>query len=189
MGTEKSELSKEILKFTMALSIFSVAKSLKNVANKSTAKLATRSLSAKAGPLKDYLLNVPPTEVSVIDNGMRVATEDSGAPTATVGLWIDTGSRYETAANNGVAHFLEHMAFKGTEKRSQTQLELEVENLGAHLNAYTSREQTVFYAKCLSGDVEGAVEILSDILTNSTFGPQETERDARGRNESAGGRI
>lgn len=107
----------------MALSIFSVAKSLKNVANKSTAKLATRSLSAKAGPLKDYLLNVPPTEVSVIDNGMRVATEDSGAPTATVGLWIDTGSRYETAANNGVAHFLEHMAFKGTEKRSQTQLE------------------------------------------------------------------
>ena len=135
-------------------------------------QLATRSLSAKAGPLKDYLLNVPPTEVSVIDNGMRVATEDSGAPTATVGLWIDTGSRYETAANNGVAHFLEHMAFKGTEKRSQTQLELEVENLGAHLNAYTSREQTVFYAKCLSGDIGQAVEILSDILQNSKFGQQ-----------------
>ena len=73
------------------------------------------------------------------------------------------GSRYETAANNGVAHFLEHMAFKGTGKRTQTGLELEVETMGAHLNAYTSREQTVFYAKCLSGDVEGAVEILSDI--------------------------
>merc|ERR1712214_180207 len=170
MGTEKSELSKEILKFTMALSIFSVA-------DKSTAKLATRSLSAKAGPLKDYLLNVPPTEVSVIDNGMRVATEDSGAPTATVGLWIDTGSRYETAANNGVAHFLEHMAFKGTEKRSQTQLELEVENLGAHLNAYTSREQTVFYAKCLSSDLPQAVEVLADILQNSKFGQQEIERE------------
>merc|ERR1719310_1119730 len=108
---------------------------------------------------------------------MRVASEDSGAPTATVGLWIDTGSRYETAANNGVAHFLEHMAFKGTGKRSQTGLELEVENMGAHLNAYTSREQTVFYAKCLAGDTEAAVEVLSDILTNSTFGTQEIERE------------
>merc|ERR1712106_907915 len=122
-------------------------------------------------------LNTPPTQVTVLDNGMRVASEDSGAPTATVGLWIDTGSRYETATNNGVAHFLEHMVFKGTEKRSQTQLELEVENMGAHLNAYTSREQTVFYAKCLAGDLEGAVEILSDILTNSTFGQQEIERE------------
>ena len=74
---------------------------------------------------------------------------------------VFSGSRYETAANNGVAHFLEHMAFKGTGKRSQTGLELEVETMGAHLNAYTSREQTVFYAKCLSGDVEAAVEILS----------------------------
>merc|ERR1719292_24945 len=106
---------------------------------------------------------------------MRVASEDSGAPTATVGLWIDTGSRYETAANNGVAHFLEHMAFKGTTKRTQTGLELEVENMGAHLNAYTSREQTVFYAKCLSGDLDKAVEILADILQNSTFGQQEVE--------------
>ena len=69
------------------------------------------------------------------------------------------------------------MAFKGTGKRSQTGLELEVETMGAHLNAYTSREQTVFYAKCLNGDVEKAVEILSDILTNSTFGEKEIERE------------
>jgi len=130
--------------------------------------------SSSGGPVT---LNVPPTDVSVLDNGMRVATEDTGAPTATVGLWIDTGSRYETAANNGVAHFLEHMAFKGTQKRSQTQLELEVENMGAHLNAYTSREQTVFYAKCLSSDLGNAVEILSDILQNSKFGEQEIERE------------
>lgn len=120
-------------------------------------------------------LNTPPTEVSVLDNGIRVATESSGCPTATVGLWIDTGSRYENQANNGVAHFLEHMAFKGTSKRSQTALELEIENMGAHLNAYTSREQTVFYAKCLSSDVGSAVEILSDILQNSKFGEQVSE--------------
>lgn len=120
---------------------------------------------------------MPPTQVTRLDNGLRVASEDSGAPTATVGLWIDAGSRYETAQNNGVAHFLEHMAFKGTSKRSQTDLELEVENLGAHLNAYTSREQTVFYAKCLSKDVPKAVEILGDIIQNSKLGESEIERE------------
>merc|ERR1712126_415803 len=99
-------------------------------------------------------LNLPATDVSVLDNGMRVATEDSGVP-----------------------HFLEHMAFKGTAKRSQTQLELEVENMGAHLNAYTSREQTVFYAKCPSNDLPQAVEILADILQNSKLGEQEIERE------------
>merc|ERR1711990_66332 len=158
----------------MALSL---AKSFRHLTSKSLVKAAQRSMSAKAGNLGEFLLNVPPTDISVLDNGMRVATENSGAPTATVGLWIDTGSRYENAANNGVAHFLEHMAFKGTAKRSQTGLELEVENMGAHLNAYTSREQTVFYAKCLAGDTEAAVEVLSDILTNSTFGNQEIERE------------
>ncbi len=70
-----------------------------------------------------------------------------------MGLWIDAGSRYETEKNNGVAHFLEHMAFKGTTKRTQTQLEMEVENMGAHLNAYTSREQTVYYAKSFTKDM------------------------------------
>lgn len=69
------------------------------------------------------------------------------------------------------------MAFKGTAKRSQTDLELEVENLGAHLNAYTSREQTVFYAKCLSKDVPKAVEILGDIIQNSKLGEAEIERE------------
>jgi len=119
----------------------------------------------------------PETEITTLDNGLRVASENSGFPTATVGLWIDAGSRYETEANNGTAHFLEHMAFKGTAKRSQTDLELEIENMGAHLNAYTSREQTVYYAKCLAKDIDRAVEILADILQNSTLGEQEIERE------------
>jgi hypothetical protein len=110
-----------------------------------------------------------PTSVSTLPNGMRVASESNGGETATVGVWIETGSRYESDSNNGVAHFLEHMAFKGTGKRSQLQLETEVENMGAHLNAYTSREQTVYYAKVLKGDVPKAVEMLSDILLNSSF--------------------
>lgn len=92
-------------------------------------------------------------------------------------MYIDAGSRFETAQNNGTAHFLEHMAFKGTTKRSQLQLEQEVENMGGHLNAYTSREQTVYYAKVLKENVPHAVELLSDILTNSTFAKDAVERE------------
>ncbi|CAK1544454.1 unnamed protein product [Leptosia nina] len=134
-------------------------------------------LFATAAKQHEALVNVPPTKLTVLDNGIRVATEDSGSPTATVGLWIDAGSRYETSKNNGVAHFLEHMAFKGTSKRSQTDLELLVENMGAHLNAYTSREQTVFYAKCLANDVPTAIEILADIIQNSSLAEPEIERE------------
>lgn len=74
-----------------------------------------QNYAAAAGGVLSYnkaLLNIPPTRVSTIENGIRVATEDTGTATATVGLWIDAGSRYETEENNGVAHFLEHMAFK-----------------------------------------------------------------------------
>jgi len=111
---------------------------------------------------------------------LTIATETQpGAQTATVGVWIDAGSRAENKRNNGVAHFLEHMAFKGTGRRSQQALELEVENLGAHLNAYTSREQTVYYAKSFKKDVPKAVDLISDILQNSKLedGAIERERD------------
>jgi len=74
---------------------------------------------------------------------------------------------YENESNNGVAHYLEHMIFKGTTKRSRQDIELEVENMGAKLNAYTSREQTVFYANCFKNDVPKALDILSDIVQNS----------------------
>uniref|UniRef100_A0A8C2T1T4 Mitochondrial-processing peptidase subunit beta n=2 Tax=Coturnix japonica TaxID=93934 RepID=A0A8C2T1T4_COTJA len=125
----------------------------------------------------EVVLNVPETRVSPLQNGLQVASEDSGLSTCTVGLWIDAGSRYENEKNNGTAHFLEHMAFKGTKKRSQLDLELEIENMGAHLNAYTSREQTVYYAKAFSKDLPRAVEILADIIQNSTLGEAEIERE------------
>ncbi|MFH4982132.1 hypothetical protein AB6A40_008841 [Gnathostoma spinigerum] len=121
--------------------------------------------------------NVPQTLTTAISNGFRISSENSKLPTATIGVWIDAGSRYEDDSNNGVAHFLEHMAFKGTMKRSQTELELEVENMGAHLNAYTSREQTTYYAKCFSVDLERAIEILADILRNSLFRKAEIDRE------------
>jgi len=130
-----------------------------------------RAAAARPRGFSSMAVAQQPTLLKTLPNQMRVATEATGGETATVGVWIDTGSRYETDATNGVAHFLEHMAFKGTAKRSQTQLEMEVEQMGAHLNAYTSREQTVYYAKVMKSDVPKAVELLSDILLNSTFSP------------------
>mmetsp|Transcript_30314 Transcript_30314/g.55316 ORF Transcript_30314/g.55316 Transcript_30314/m.55316 type:complete len:476 (+) Transcript_30314:74-1501(+) len=116
-----------------------------------------------------WLFQQPPTNVTRLASGLRIASQYSSDETLTVGVWIDAGSRYENRENNGAAHFLEHMAFKGTSKRSRTALEKEVENMGAHLNAYTSREQTVYYAKCFKDDLDQGLDILSDILTNSTL--------------------
>jgi processing peptidase subunit beta len=122
---------------------------------------------------------MPHFEVSSSSNGVRVASETLPGETCTVGVWIDAGSRYETERNNGAAHFLEHMAFKGTSNRTQRDLEIEIEDMGGHLNAYTSREQTVYYAKVFKDDVPRAMEILSDILTNSNLdkGAITRERD------------
>ncbi|XP_046400190.1 mitochondrial-processing peptidase subunit beta [Ischnura elegans] len=161
----------------MATRLIRAASSLQKFSSLSPAAQSRWLSSAPAVALQETLVNMPPTRLTTLNHGMKVASEDSGAPTATVGLWIDAGSRYENEKNNGVAHFLEHMAFKGTSKRSQTDLELEVENMGAHLNAYTSREQTVFYAKCLSSDVGKALEILADIIQNSKLGAAEIERE------------
>ncbi|CAE7674820.1 MPP1, partial [Symbiodinium microadriaticum] len=124
-----------------------------------------------------HLFSAPPTEVTTLDSGMRVASQTLPGETATVGVWIDTGSRYETPANNGVAHFLEHITFKGTPNRTQQKLEEEIENMGAHLNAYTSREQTVYYARVFKDDVPKAMEILSDILQNSEIDAGAVERE------------
>ncbi|EZA57939.1 hypothetical protein DMN91_001915 [Ooceraea biroi] len=161
----------------MATRLLKISSALRTYTNKTSLVKVPKQWRSTAASLKEVLINQPPTKVTTLDSGMRVASEDSGAATATVGLWIDSGSRFETDENNGVAHFMEHMAFKGTAKRSQTDLELEIENMGAHLNAYTSREQTVFYAKCLSQDVPKAIEILSDIIKNSKLGESEIERE------------
>ncbi|KAJ1678279.1 Mitochondrial-processing peptidase subunit beta [Spiromyces aspiralis] len=120
----------------------------------------------------------PKTQVTTLPNGFTVATETNpSVKTATVGVWINSGSRSETEADNGSAHFLEHMAFKGTKQRGQHEIEKAIENMGAHLNAYTSREQTVYYAKAFEKDVPAAVEILSDILQNSTLSEAAIERE------------
>ncbi|GJD11267.1 Probable mitochondrial-processing peptidase subunit beta [Galdieria sulphuraria] len=118
-----------------------------------------------------------PTRVSQLDNGLRVATEYAPTGTATLGVWIDAGTRFEPERVNGAAHFLEHLIFKGTTQRTQHQLEVEVEDIGAHLNAYTSREQTAYYARSLKEDVPQVLELLSDILKNSRFDAAAVERE------------
>ncbi|XP_010939148.1 probable mitochondrial-processing peptidase subunit beta, mitochondrial [Elaeis guineensis] len=124
------------------------------------------------------ILSTPETRVTTLPNGLRVATESTLASrTATVGVWIDAGSRFENEETNGTAHFLEHMIFKGTADRTVRQLEEEIENMGGHLNAYTSREQTTYYAKVMDKDVTKALEILADILQNSSFDEARINRE------------
>lgn len=122
----------------------------------------------------------PETRVTTLANGLRVASESNPlAQTATIGVWIDAGSRFETDQNNGTAHFLEHLIFKGTKNRSRVQLERDTENMGAHLNAYTSREMTTYYMKVLKKDVPVAVDTLGDILQNSEFALDAVEAERR----------
>lgn len=117
-------------------------------------------------------------QVTTLPSGLRVATEATPySETATIGVWIDAGSRYESKETNGTAHFLEHMAFKGTAKRTAASLEQEIEDMGGHLNAYTSREQTTYYAKVLKKDIGKAVDILSDILQRSALEQRAIERE------------
>ena len=114
--------------------------------------------------------------LSTLSNGFRVITEHMpGLGSAAIGVWVGSGSRNETEAENGVAHFLEHMAFKGTARRSALAIAEEIENVGGHLNAYTSREATAYYARVLAEDAPLALDIIGDILTGSTFEKAEIE--------------
>src|SRR5207237_1605964 len=116
--------------------------------------------------------------LSTLPGGFRIVTDRMDAvETVSLGIWVDVGTRHEPAAVNGVAHLLEHMAFKGTERRSALAIAEEIEAVGGHLNAYTSREHTAYYAKVLKEDLSLGLDILADILQNSTFEPEELERE------------
>ena len=116
--------------------------------------------------------------VTTLDNGLRIATDEMVAvETASLGVWAGVGTRDETAEVNGVAHLLEHMAFKGTDRRSARDIAEEIEAVGGHLNAYTAREQTAYYAKVLAEDAPLAIDIIADILQHSTFDETELARE------------
>src|SRR6185312_11660263 len=117
-------------------------------------------------------------EVSRLSNGLTVATETIPyIETVALGVWVKSGARNEREEEHGIAHLLEHMAFKGTGRRSAWDIASEIENVGGEINAATSVETTAFFARVLRDDVPLAVDILSDILTDSRFDPDELERE------------
>ncbi|SOD99735.1 M16 family metallopeptidase [Caenispirillum bisanense] len=116
--------------------------------------------------------------VTTLPNGLRVCTDRvDTVQTVSLGAWVDVGTRHEPAAINGISHLLEHMAFKGTETRSAKAIAEEIENVGGMLNAYTSRENTAYYAKVLKEDAGLATDIVADILQHSVFDPEELARE------------
>lgn len=117
-------------------------------------------------------------EIITLDTGLRIAVDEiKDAETVAVGVFVRTGSRNETPKINGISHFLEHMAFKGTATRTARQIAEEFEGIGGRINAYTSKEKTVYYVKVLKQHAEFAFEFLSDILQNSTFDAVELEKE------------
>ena len=117
-------------------------------------------------------------QVTCLPSGLTVVTETmERVETVSFGAYVATGTRNETAAENGASHFLEHMAFKGTGRRSAAAIAEEIENVGGQINAYTAREQTAYYVKLLKEDLALGADIIGDILTHSTFEPEELERE------------
>jgi len=115
---------------------------------------------------------------TTLPNGLRVISDFiPTVETVSLGMWVDVGTRSETKDINGVAHMLEHMAFKGTNNRTALQIAEEIEAVGGYLNAYTGRETTAYYARILKDDAPLAVDILSDILQHSTFDATEFQKE------------
>jgi predicted Zn-dependent peptidase len=117
-------------------------------------------------------------EITTLPSGLRIVTDRmENLETVSLGVWVAAGSRHERPRERGLSHLLEHMAFKGTRRRSARDIAEEIETAGGDLNAATSVEQTAYYAHVLAGDTGLALDILSDILTQSTFDTQELERE------------
>jgi predicted Zn-dependent peptidase len=118
------------------------------------------------------------TRITTLANGLRVASDTMpSVATVSLGVWIAAGSRFEPAAISGASHFLEHMVFKGTRRRDARAIAEEIESVGGHLNAHTSREYTAFYAKVLKEDAALAVDVIADMVQNATLDDGELNRE------------
>lgn len=117
---------------------------------------------------------------SILDSGIRVITEQMPhAHSVSIGIWVANGSRHELPGLNGVAHFIEHLMFKGTERRSALDIAREIDSMGGVLNAFTSREYVCYYAKVLDTFLPRAVDLLADIFLNSRFDDEEIEKERK----------
>jgi predicted Zn-dependent peptidase len=116
--------------------------------------------------------------VTTLDNGLRVASDPMTAvESVSLGVWVGVGTRHEKKQINGVSHLLEHMIFKGTNRRSAIAIVEEIEAVGGHINAYTTRENTAYYVRVLKEDVPLGVDLIADILQHSTIENEELERE------------
>ena len=115
---------------------------------------------------------------TVLGNGVRIVTEKVPAVhSVTIGIWVKTGSRHENGSESGLAHFIEHMLFKGTEKRSACEIARVIDSVGGSINAFTSKEYTCFYVKVLRQHLSLAVDLLCDIIFKSVFNEEEIENE------------
>ena len=115
---------------------------------------------------------------TILPNGIRVISERiPHIHSITLGVWVWSGSRFETQENNGIAHFLEHMLFKGTQRRDAFEIARTIESLGGYLNAFTGRELNCFFVRVLKDDDAISIDLLADILQNSVFDPEEIEKE------------
>src|SRR5262245_47009896 len=113
-----------------------------------------------------------------LDNGVRVLSERlPDLASVTVGIWVENGSRYERDEQAGISHFLEHLFFKGTDRRTAAQIAEEIDAVGGVLNAFTGKQYTCYYAKVLREHVPLALDLLADIFTHSRFASEEIERE------------
>jgi predicted Zn-dependent peptidase len=115
---------------------------------------------------------------TVLDNGIRVVSHEMpDNRSVSLGIWVENGSRHESESENGISHFIEHLLFKGTERRSAAQIAEEMDAVGGVLNAFTSKEHTCYYAKVLDENLPLAIDLLTDIFLHSSFNAEEIERE------------
>ncbi|MFC1502646.1 M16 family metallopeptidase [bacterium] len=115
---------------------------------------------------------------TILKNGIRIVSEKmNSGRSVSFGVWVTTGSRNENQKNNGVSHLLEHMVFKGTKTRNAFEIASSLESLGGHLNAFTDREFTCYYALVLDDNILNAVEVITDLIQNAVFNTQELEKE------------
>ena len=135
-----------------------------------------------------FILSNSPIVRDVLDNGLRILTERmTQVRSISIGVWLTRGSRHETAERGGIAHFVEHMLFKGTARRSAEDIAQAIDSIGGQLDAFTAKEYASYYIKVLDEHLPLAIDILSDIVLNPAFSPADIEARRRsGRRDQDG---
>src|SRR3954470_11755813 len=159
----------------MALRPSRACGAIHHACRRSDGSRSTHSLPEPRRPDRSRRMSV---EVTRLSSGLTVVTDSMPhLETASLGVWVGSGSRDERPDEHGISHLLEHMAFKGTSRRTARQIAEEIEAVGGDLNAATSAENTAYYARVLKADVPLAVDVLADILADPTFDPTELKRE------------